>query len=981
MGLFACQIPKTERNTDLLHLIDHAGIVPFDHYSENESAYLVELTQSDIDVLNRYGVELIVDSDLGALAAARKAERAVASDDDISTGYIDHYVDAQEAAERIQALAVEFPALCQHIILPYMTDGYDGSQVELLGPSQVHMLRITTTPAVFSKPGLLLVCGTHAREWVNPLIAIEFAEQLLRNYSPGSADPDIARINNIVEQGDVFIVPVLNPDGLNYSYYDDNGWRKNRSPNAGVPACPGVDNNRNYDIYFGGSGSSGSACSDTYRGSAAFSEAENQNIRYILDAYPNILIGVDSHSRGEKIFRPTGAGGSYIASLPVAPEDEAIYADLEAAAVTAIENVNGTTYLTGTTSNHAGTSDEYMFFGHRVFAFDFECAQSFQPPIADALISVQEVTAALLVLAEKAINLEVVPATHSSIVQCIDRTGSMITFGYEAGARVNARRFIDLMSIGDSAAIISFSDPSSDPSATPLDERAVVEFPLTEIDTPLVYSNLHDSIDSIAFGGWTSIGAGLQKSLAQLSGSSAPSAIILISDGFENRAPSVASILPTIPADIRVFTIALGATADTVLLEEIATTTGGLFYQSPGGLELHEIYNQIRADVSDDDLVINEELDSDDDGCAECQFLIEPNVHVLNLSYSWETVGFRPCIRLFSPAGREMTATDLGVTIRIADSYCIVSVRRPAAGQWRASVENAPTHAIIAAFVRAPLKNRTVTAFEVADNRFMLTLLTQISHGDIPWSEPKGSVQLAQVKQLTVQTRIIEKTLRNEMFDAMPLPGVFDQAGLDAKPPLIVSHYSPLKTWRPPVQVVSGAVGMNQQPVSAVLGTTKTYLNGVTRHYAAAAYTDLDLNGIYNARLRIYGDFGSGFQYQRTSFRTVTAYTRLGNKPNKGWLIVGSVHDNNGKPVTDVVVEAKDKDIFFNDYLGVSYVDARGKFEIYYDAKDFTDLIFDKRPDIYLKVFSKDGELLHISPVRYNAGPKEEFRLIIACPQ
>jgi hypothetical protein len=242
-------------------------------------------------------------------------------------------------------------------------------------------------------------------------------------------------------------------------------------------------------------------------------------------------------------------------------------------------------------------------------------------------------------------------------------------------------------------------------------------------------------------------------------------------------------------------------------------------------------------------------------------------------------------------------------------------------------------------------------------------------------------VQLAQVKQLTVQTRIIEKTLRNEMFDAMPLPGVFDQAGLDAKPPLIVSHYSPLKTWRPPVQVVSGAVGMNQQPVSAVLGTTKTYLNGVTRHYAAAAYTDLDLNGIYNARLRIYGDFGSGFQYQRTSFRTVTAYTRLGNKPNKGWLIVGSVHDNNGKPVTDVVVEAKDKDIFFNDYLGVSYVDARGKFEIYYDAKDFTDLIFDKRPDIYLKVFSKDGELLHISPVRYNAGPKEEFRLIIACPQ
>ncbi|QQO55251.1 MAG: VWA domain-containing protein [Thiohalocapsa sp. PB-PSB1] len=975
MGLFACHIPKTEHNIDLLHLIDHAGVVAFDHYSENEEAYFVELTQAEIDLLNHYGVAVIVDADIGALAAERKAERAAGLDDDISTGYIDHYVDAAEAAERIQALATEFPALCQHSTLPHMTEGYDGSNAALLGPSQVHILRITTTPAATSKPGLLLVCGTHAREWVNPMIAIEFAEQLLRNYAPGSADPDVIRINRIVEQGDVFIVPVMNPDGVNYSHYDDPGWRKNRVPNAGFPACPGVDNNRNYDIYFGGSGSSGSACSDTHRGSAAFSEYENQNIRYILETYPNILIGVDSHSRGEKIFRPTSTGGSYIASLPVAAEDEAIYADLEAAAVTAIAAVNGTTYLTGTTSNHAGTSDEYMFFAHRVFGFDFECAQSFQPPIADALISIQEITAALLVLAEKAVDLEVMPATHSSIVQCIDRTGSMITFGYEAGARANARRFIDLMSIGDSAAIVSFADPSSDPSATPPDERAVVEFPLTEIDTPLVYSDLRDSIDAIAFGGWTSIGAGLQQSMTQLSAASAPKAIVLISDGFENRTPSVASVLTTIPADIRVYTIALGTTADTALLEDIATTTGGLFYQSPGGLELHEIYNQIRADVSDDDLVINEELDSDDDGCAECRFHIEPNVHVLNLSYSWEAAGYHPRVRLFSPAGREMTMADLGVTIKEADSYCIVSIRRPAAGQWRASVENAPARAVLATFVSAPLKNRTVAAFEIADNKFKVTLLAQLRHGHIRWSEPKGSALLTQVRQLSAQTRNIEKTLHHGMLDAMPLPGVFDQARLAVKCPPTVPHYAPLQSWRPPAQAVPGTARVKAQPVASSSAKAQPWLTGATRHYAAATYTNLDRNGIYNARLRIHGNFGGGFQYQRSALRTVTALTRPCHKPDKGWLIVGSVSDDNGKPVTDVVVEARDKDLFFNDYLGTSHVDTSGKFEICYGTDAFADIIFDKRPDIYLQVFNKEGELLLTSPVRHNASPYEKFNL------
>jgi hypothetical protein len=610
MGYFECRIEITQRNTSILKTLNATGQIVFEHYYESEGCYVLDLTTEEIKLVELYCVKVEQCNDLDALARIRKAERASLdtrddSDDSLVTGFVNHYMDAAEVSTRIEDLATEFPALCELITLPYPTNGYDGSILELRGPCDVLLLRITNTPSDYSKSGLLLVCGTHAREWVNPLIAVEFAEQLLRNYNPTSSDPEIAQINRIIEEGDIFIFPVMNPDGLNYSFHDDTSWRKNRRPNPFSPSCPGVDNNRNYSIYFGDPGSSSSPCSNSYHGSEAFSEPENKNIRYILKEFPNILIGVDSHSRGEKIFRPTATGGVAIGSLPVFPDDEAIYQDLEAVAVAAIQAVSGTTYATGTTSNHAGTSDEYMFFAHRVFGFDFECALLHQPPIENALVSVQEVSAALRALAIKAIDLDVEAITPTSIVQCIDRTGSMVTFGYEEGARANARRFADLMSIRDETAVVSFADPSADPDTTPFEDRAVVEFPITEINDPGDFANVRASIDGVVFGGWTPIGAGLSKSAEQLSSSTISKSIVLLSDGFENRQPWTADVLSTFPEDVRVYTIALGDLADVGLLHNIATETDGQFYMSPTTLELHEIYNQVRSDLSDDDLVVN----------------------------------------------------------------------------------------------------------------------------------------------------------------------------------------------------------------------------------------------------------------------------------------------------------------------------------------------------------------------------------------
>ena len=52
-----------------------------------------------------------------------------------------------------------------------------------------------------SKPGVLGYAQEHAREWVTPLVTIETAERLLRNYSQDS------ETRKLVDNLDIFLVP------------------------------------------------------------------------------------------------------------------------------------------------------------------------------------------------------------------------------------------------------------------------------------------------------------------------------------------------------------------------------------------------------------------------------------------------------------------------------------------------------------------------------------------------------------------------------------------------------------------------------------------------------------------------------------------------------------------------------------------------------------------------------------------------------
>ncbi len=149
------------------------------------------------------------------------------------------------------------------------------------------------------KPGAFIVGDHHAREHLSVEMPIKIAEYL-------AAHRDAAAVRKLLETRDIYIVPMLNPDGAEYDISTGQyKWhRKNMRVNSDQEL--GVDLNRNCDFIFGGEGSSGDTYSDTYHGPSAFSEPETRAFKDFLDARPNIRTLNSFHSYAGLVMYPWG---------------------------------------------------------------------------------------------------------------------------------------------------------------------------------------------------------------------------------------------------------------------------------------------------------------------------------------------------------------------------------------------------------------------------------------------------------------------------------------------------------------------------------------------------------------------------------------------------------------------------------------------------------------------------------------------------
>ena len=310
----------------------------------------------------------------------------------------DTYRRLPDYEEDLKQLADENPELVRLFTLPHRT--YEGRQVVGIEITQ-------NVEAPGGKPVFLQMGVHHAREWPSGEHAIEWAYELINGYKAGDA-----RARRLVRETRTIVVPVVNPDGFNWSreagqaagagggrggietanfllipaeYHrkncrfppprEDQGGDCEQSPGTGL-VQPGVDPNRNYGGFWGGPGASGDPFSQSYYGPGPFSEPETQNIRGLVSTR-HVTTLITNHTYSNLVLRPPGT------AVQGQTPDEPVYKAL--ADSMAAENGYASQFgyeLYDTT----GTTEDWTYYATGGLGFTFEIGPSnFHPPFADAV--------------------------------------------------------------------------------------------------------------------------------------------------------------------------------------------------------------------------------------------------------------------------------------------------------------------------------------------------------------------------------------------------------------------------------------------------------------------------------------------------------------------------------------------------------------------------------------------------------------------
>lgn len=169
----------------------------------------------------------------------------------------------------------------------------------------IYWVKISDNPNTDeAEPEMLYDAIHHAREPVAVQQLIYYMWYLLENYSSST------EVQSIVDNTELYFIPVLNPDGYQYNCDNDpNGggmWRKNRRGGYGV------DNNRNYHYVDGNgqeqwntTGVSSNQNNDTYPGTSYFSEVENQAMKWFCENH-DFRIALNNHTWDNSLLYPYG---------------------------------------------------------------------------------------------------------------------------------------------------------------------------------------------------------------------------------------------------------------------------------------------------------------------------------------------------------------------------------------------------------------------------------------------------------------------------------------------------------------------------------------------------------------------------------------------------------------------------------------------------------------------------------------------------
>jgi carboxypeptidase T len=287
------------------------------------------------------------------------------------------YHSYDETTQILRDYVTNFPSLCR---LDSIGPSYEGRWVYVLKVSDEPQLEDST------EPGVLFDALHHSREWATIETVLFYADTLTSGYG---SDPTIT---DLVDNNEIWLIPIVNPDGYVYDYPGGNWWRKNRKPYHGYY---GTDPNRNYngalnEDPYGGWGSvpdNGSIShypsSETFCGAyAGFAEVIDAMMDFHREY--DINANISYHSYAEEVIWPW----AYTNSMKT--PDSTAYEDIANEIASRIHRVGSGYYqATGSLYPNTGTTRTWVYGYHHYvkgtscLSYTIEIGTSFYQPEGD----------------------------------------------------------------------------------------------------------------------------------------------------------------------------------------------------------------------------------------------------------------------------------------------------------------------------------------------------------------------------------------------------------------------------------------------------------------------------------------------------------------------------------------------------------------------------------------------------------------------
>ena len=381
---------------DDLRTLESIGI-PVDHGVHKKGVFIIsDFSVSEIEKARNagYKVDLLIEDSKeyflqrNTIKSVTKknpsCENQSSSDyqtpNNFTLGSMGGYLTYQEMLDQLDLMKSLYPQLIstKENISDFLTEGEpDNSTTPSIGGNGIKWVKISDNPTISSEeePQILYTAIHHAREPNSLSQLVFYMWYLLENYELDN------EIKSIVDNTELFFIPVVNPDGYLYNEKTDpNGggfWRKNRKNGHGV------DNNRNYEYYingnsnngvWGGEGASNNTSSSSYHGTGPFSEIENQAIKWFCEQH-NFVMAFNNHSYGDLLLYPYG----YTSDAPT-PENEVF----EIISEELVSRNGFNNILSSGLYPAAGDSDDYMYgtigTHNKIYAMTPEIGSEFWPP-------------------------------------------------------------------------------------------------------------------------------------------------------------------------------------------------------------------------------------------------------------------------------------------------------------------------------------------------------------------------------------------------------------------------------------------------------------------------------------------------------------------------------------------------------------------------------------------------------------------------